>query len=127
MKRQVIATKDAPAAVGPYSQAIRCGDLIYTAGQIGIDPQTGKLVEGGIEAQARQVLTNLSAILRATGSSMSSAIKTTVFLRDIKDFGAMNQVYAQFFPDAPPVTMVEWWRVGSRWWSCSSRWRGSTS
>jgi 2-iminobutanoate/2-iminopropanoate deaminase len=103
MKRQVIATKDAPAAVGPYSQAIRCGDLIYTAGQIGIAPQTGKLVEGGIEAQARQVLTNLSAILGAAGSSMSSVIKTTVFLHDIKDFAAMNQVYAQFFPDAPPA------------------------
>jgi 2-iminobutanoate/2-iminopropanoate deaminase len=103
MKRQVIATKDAPAAVGPYSQAIRCGDLIYTAGQIGIDPQTGKLVEGGIEAQARQVLTNLSAILESAGSSMSNAIKTTVFLHDINDFAALNQVYAQFFPDAPPA------------------------
>jgi 2-iminobutanoate/2-iminopropanoate deaminase len=103
MERQVIATEHAPAAVGPYSQAIRCRDLVYTAGQIGLDPQTGKLVEGGIEAQTEQALTNLRAVLEAAGTSMANVIKTTVFLEDIGDFAAMNQVYARFFPGAPPA------------------------
>jgi len=101
--RQVIATAEAPAAVGPYSQAIRCGNLIYTAGQLGINPQTGKLVEGGIQAQTRQALTNLKAILEASETSMVSVVKTTVFLQDIDDFARMNEIYAQFFPAAPPA------------------------
>jgi 2-iminobutanoate/2-iminopropanoate deaminase len=103
MDRQIIATTDAPAAVGPYSQAVRYGNLIYTAGQIGLDPQTGKLVAGGIQVQTRQALTNLQAILKAAGTNLANAIKTTVFLQDINDFAQMNEVYAQFFPAAPPA------------------------
>lgn len=103
MTRQVIATPAAPAAIGPYSQAIKIGNLIYTAGQLGLDPQTCKLVEGGIQAQTRQALTNIQAILEASGASLASVIKTTVFLQDIKDFQFMNQVYAEFFPANPPA------------------------
>jgi 2-iminobutanoate/2-iminopropanoate deaminase len=103
MHRQIISTASAPAAVGPYSQAVRCGDFVYTAGQLGMDPATGKLVEGGVQAQARQALTNLQAVLQAAGTSLSNAVKTTVFLQDMGDFKAMNEVYAQFFPAAPPA------------------------
>jgi 2-iminobutanoate/2-iminopropanoate deaminase len=103
MTRQIISTDKAPAAVGPYSQAVTRDGLVYTAGQIGLDPQTGKLVEGGIQAQARQALTNLQAILEAAGTSLGHVLKTTVFLQDIGDFQAMNQVYAQFFPGDPPA------------------------
>ena len=103
MERHVTTTSSAPAAVGPYSQAIRCGETIYTAGQLGLDPETGKLVEGGIQAQTRQALRNLQAILTASGSSMANVVKTTVFLQDMADFRAMNEVYAAFFADAPPA------------------------
>jgi 2-iminobutanoate/2-iminopropanoate deaminase len=103
MKREVIATKEAPAAVGPYSQAIRVGDLVFTAGQLAIDPATGKLVEGGIEEQTRQVLRNISAVLEAAGSSLGRVAKTTVFLKDMGDFKAMNQVYGEFFASEPPA------------------------
>ncbi|MBN1639800.1 MAG: RidA family protein [Anaerolineae bacterium] len=103
MDRQVIATSHAPSAVGPYSQAIRCGDLIYTAGQLGLDPQTGKLVDGGIQAQTEQALRNLQAILQAAGTHMGNVVKTTVYLQDIGDFRAMNEVYATFFPAEPPA------------------------
>jgi 2-iminobutanoate/2-iminopropanoate deaminase len=103
MKREIIATNKAPAAVGPYSQAVRAGDLLFTAGQIALDPATGRLVEGGIEDQTRRVLTNLSAVLEAAGTSLSHVVKTTVFLTDMGEFKAMNGVYAEFFPDAPPA------------------------
>ena len=103
MDRQVIATASAPAAVGPYSQAIKVGSMVFTAGQIGIDPEAKKLVDGGIEAQTRQTLTNLQHILEAAGTSMANVVKVTVFLQDIQDFQAMNRVYAEFFPDAPPA------------------------
>jgi len=103
MERHVTTTADAPAAVGPYSQAIRSGDLVYTAGQLGLDPATGKLVAGGIQAQTRQALRNVQAILAASGSSMAHVVKTTVYLQDIADFRDMNEVYATFFPDAPPA------------------------
>ena len=103
MERRVVATDKAPAAVGPYSQAIRVGDLVYTAGQLGIDPATGKLVEGGIQAQTRQALTNLAAVLEAAGSDPAHVVKTTVFLQDIGEFKAMNEVYATFFPQEPPA------------------------
>lgn len=103
MDREIISTGNAPAAVGPYSQAVRCGDLLYTAGQIGLDPQTGKLVAGGILAQTHQALANLRAILASAGTSMAQVVKTTVYLQDIQDFGAMNQVYAEFFPADPPA------------------------
>jgi 2-iminobutanoate/2-iminopropanoate deaminase len=102
MERHVTATTGAPAAVGPYSQAIRSGDLIYTAGQLGLDPTTGKLV-GGIQAQTQQALRNLQAILTASGSDLANVVKTTVYLQDIADFREMNEVYATFFTDAPPA------------------------
>jgi 2-iminobutanoate/2-iminopropanoate deaminase len=103
VKRTVVATDEAPAAVGPYSQAIRAGDFVFTAGQLGLDPATGKLVAGGVEAQTRQALTNLSAVLAAAGASLAQVVKTTVFLQDIGDFKAMNGVYAQFFAADPPA------------------------
>jgi 2-iminobutanoate/2-iminopropanoate deaminase len=101
--RKTVSTSNAPAAVGPYSQAIKTDNLVYTAGQLGMDPLTGKLIEGGVQAQTRQALTNLKAILEKAGTTMSNVIKTTVFLQDINDFQAMNQVYAEFFPKAPPA------------------------
>jgi 2-iminobutanoate/2-iminopropanoate deaminase len=103
MNREIIATDKAPAAVGPYSQAVRAGDFIFTAGQIPLDPATGHMVEGGIEAQTRQALTNLSAVLEAAGTALANVVKTTVFLTDIGEFKLMNSVYAEFFPDAPPA------------------------
>lgn len=101
--REVIATENAPAAVGPYSQGIRAGDLILTAGQLGLDPDTGELVAGGVEAQARQALDNLQAVLKAAGSSLDQAVKVTVFLQDIDSFKAVNSVYAQYFTKDPPA------------------------
>lgn len=103
MKREIIATATAPAAVGPYSQAVRVGDLIFTAGQIPLDPATGRIVEGGIEVQTRQALTHVSAILQAAGTSLDNVLKTTVFLVDMGEFQAMNGVYAEFFGTAPPA------------------------
>jgi 2-iminobutanoate/2-iminopropanoate deaminase len=103
MERRVIHTANAPKAIGPYSQAIRTADLIFTAGQIPLDPATMKLVEGDITAQTRQVLTNLGNILEAAGSSLSRVMKTTVFLADFNDFQAMNTVYAEFFGEQPPA------------------------
>ena len=101
--KQVITTKNAPAAIGPYSQAIRVGDLVFTAGQAAVDPERGKLIEGGIEEQTRQTLRNIEAILDAAGSSMDQVVKTTVFLKDMGDFAAMNAIYAGFFGDVPPA------------------------
>ena len=103
MKREVIATKMAPAAVGPYYQAIRVGDFVFTAGQLAFDPDTGKLVEGGIEEQTQQVLRNIAAVLEAAGSSLDRVVKTTVFLEDMGDFRAMNEVYSEFFAQEPPA------------------------
>lgn len=103
MQRHVIATDQAPAAVGPYSQGVQCADFVYTAGQIPLDPATGQLVQGSIEDQTRQVLKNLQAILAAAGCGMSDVVKTTVFIMDMGDFKAMNAVYAEFFPGAPPA------------------------
>ena len=103
MDRHVIATENAPAAVGPYSQAIRCCSLVYTAGQLGMDPQTGKLVEGGVQEQTRQALANIGSVLEAAGTSMANGVKTTVFLLDMDDFKAMNAVYAEFFATDPPA------------------------
>jgi len=103
MNRKIIATDKAPGAVGPYSQAVRAGDFVFTAGQIPLDPATGQMVQGGIEVQARQALTNVSAVLEAAGTSLSNVVKTTVFLADMGEFQAMNSVYAEFFPEAPPA------------------------
>ena len=103
MEREIISTEKAPKAVGPYSQAVRVGDFIFAAGQVAIDPAIGKLVEGNIAVQTRQVLKNLSAVLEAAGSSLAQAVKTTVFLTDMDDFATMNSVYAEFFPTDPPA------------------------
>jgi 2-iminobutanoate/2-iminopropanoate deaminase len=103
MGKQVILTDRAPAAIGPYSQAIRSGDLIFVSGQIPIDPATGKTVEGDIAAQTDQVLKNLAAILESAGSKLEKVLKTTVFLRDLGDFARMNEVYARFFSQNPPA------------------------
>jgi 2-iminobutanoate/2-iminopropanoate deaminase len=96
--REAVATDQAPKALGPYSQGIKAGDFVFTAGQGPIDPATGKLVEGGIAEQTRRVLQNIQAILEAADSSMERVVKTTVFLSDLADFQAMNAVYAGFFP-----------------------------
>lgn len=103
MKKKIVRTKNAPAAVGPYSQAVRIGKLIYTAGQIALDPASGKLVEGDVKAQTEQVLNNVRAVLEAAGTSLDNVVKTTVFLQDIGDFAAMNEVYGRFFPAKPPA------------------------
>ncbi len=101
--KKVIHTDKAPKAVGPYSQAISTGNLLFTAGQVAIDPATGKLVEGGIRDQTRQVLENLKAILTAARTDFSNVVKSTVFLQDIKHFSDFNQVYAEYFPSEPPA------------------------
>jgi 2-iminobutanoate/2-iminopropanoate deaminase len=103
IKKEIIFSEAAPKAIGPYSQAIKAGDFIFTAGQGGIDPKTGEIVEGGIEAETKQVLTNIKNILEAAGSSMDLVVKTTVFLRDIQDFAVMNRVYDTFFSTNPPA------------------------
>ena len=103
MQREIISTDKAPAAVGPYSQAVRVGEFVSTAGQFPLDPATGQFVEGGIEAQTWQALTNVSAVLEAAGTSLANVVKTTVFLADMGEFKAMNGVYAGFFPEAPPA------------------------
>jgi len=102
-RKQIISTEDAPAAVGPYSQAVKVGDFIDTAGQIPLVAQTGSLIEGGIEAQTGQVMENLAAVLVAAGSSLTQVVKTTIFVTDINDFAAVNQVYGSFFADRPPA------------------------
>ena len=102
MERTIVSTGDAPQAIGPYSQAVVVGDLVFCSGQIPLTPQ-GVLVEGDIAAQTRQVLTNLKGLLEAAGSSLGQVAKTTVFLADMNDFAAMNQVYAEFFPSAAPA------------------------
>ena len=101
--KEVINTKAAPAAIGPYSQAIKVGNLVYTSGQIPIDPATGSFVEGGIKEQTRQSLNNIKAILAEVGLSMSNVVKTTVFLADMNDFADMNAVYAEFFTEPYPA------------------------
>ena len=101
--KKIIHTDKAPKAIGPYSQAIRTETLVYTAGQVGIDPATGELVEGGIDAQTRQVLTNLTRVLEASDSGLNFVVKTTVFLKDMNDFAKMNAIYAEFFSENPPA------------------------
>ena len=98
-----VQTVNAPAAIGPYSQAIKAGGLIFASGQIPIDPGTGQFVAGGIAEQTEQVLKNLSAVLVAAGSSLDKVIKTTVFLASMEEFAAMNEVYGKFFGDVPPA------------------------
>ena len=102
-ERERIQTDNAPAAIGPYSQAIKAGGFVFASGQIPIDPQTGQFVPGGIAEQTEQVLKNLSAVLEAAGSSLGLVVKTTVFLADMKEFSGMNEVYATFFSSPPPA------------------------
>lgn len=102
MKR-VIRTEGAPGAIGPYSQAIAAGPYVYCSGQIPLDPGSGQVVAGGIEAQTRRVLENLKAVLEAADTSLDRVVKTTVFLTDLGQFAAMNGVYAEYFADAPPA------------------------
>ena len=101
--KKVISTQQAPAAIGPYSQAIQVGNLVYTSGQIPIDPSTGSLVEGGVKEQARQSLLNVKAILEEARLTMSNVVKTTVFMADMNDFAEMNAVYAEFFTEPYPA------------------------
>jgi 2-iminobutanoate/2-iminopropanoate deaminase len=101
--RTIIQAEKAPKAIGPYSHAVQAGHLLYTSGQLGIEPATGNLAAGGVEAETRQALMNLQTILEAAGSSLAQVVKTTVFLRDINDFARMNAVYATFFPQEPPA------------------------
>ncbi|MCW5935058.1 MAG: RidA family protein [Fimbriimonadia bacterium] len=97
MNKTAIHTPDAPAAIGPYSQAVRAGNLLFLSGQIPLDPTTGKMIEGGIEAQTRQVMLNLQAVLQAAGVSTDAVVKTTIYLTDMGDFQAVNEIYSQYF------------------------------
>jgi len=102
-EKKIITTDKAPKAIGPYSAGVKAGHFVFTAGQAGLNPQTGKIVDGGIEAETRQTMTNLKHILEAAGSSLDQVVKTTVFLRDMNDFAAMNGVYAEFIITNPPA------------------------
>lgn len=103
MKKEIIFSEKAPKAIGPYSVGVRIGNLIFTAGQIGIDPETGEIVPGGIESETEQVLKNLRNILQEAGSGLQAVVKTTVFLQDMNDFARMNNVYAKFFTENFPA------------------------
>lgn len=103
MPKRVIKTEQAPPAIGPYSQAIVGNGLVFAAGQIPLDPRTGQPVLGDVRVQTRRVLDNLKAVLEAAGSSMDKVVKATVFLRDLNDFGAMNEIYGEYFREAPPA------------------------
>jgi 2-iminobutanoate/2-iminopropanoate deaminase len=101
--REVIATDQAPQAIGPYSQAIRAAGLIFTSGQVAIDPATQQVIAGDVSAQTERVLKNLAAILQASGSSLEKVLRCTVFLKNMGDFAAMNEVYGRYFKQAPPA------------------------
>lgn len=103
---EVISTNNAPAAIGPYSQAIKVGDMVFTSGQIPLDPATGTMVEGGITEQAEQIMKNLGAVLEAAGSDFENAVKTTCFLADMNDFAAFNEVYGKYFVSKPARSCV---------------------
>ena len=103
MDKKVITSEKAPKALGPYSVAIRTGNLVFTSGQLGLNPATGDLAPGGIEAETRQSLTNLRNVLADSGSALDAVVKTIVFLEDMADFPKMNAVYAEFFPENPPA------------------------
>ena len=100
---ETISTENAPGAIGPYSQAVKTGNMVFLSGQIPIDPQTGEFVSGGVAEQTEQVLKNLSAVLEAAGTSLNNVVKTTVFLADMNDFTAMNEVYARYFSENKPA------------------------
>lgn len=103
MTRHAVATAGAPAAIGPYSQGIASGQLVFCSGQIGLDPATGSLVEGGVEAQAERALRNIAAVLDAASCSFGDVVKTTLFLADIGDFATVSAIYGRFMPDPPPA------------------------
>lgn len=102
-EKHAVVTAQGPKAIGPYSLGIQTGNLLFISGQLGLDPVTGSLVEGGVEAQTRQALMNLKAILEAGHAGLANVVKTTVFLKNMSDFAAMNQIYAEFFSDTPPA------------------------
>jgi 2-iminobutanoate/2-iminopropanoate deaminase len=101
--REIVSTDHGPKAIGPYSQAVKANGFVFISGQVALNPATGQLVEGGIAQQTERVLENLRGIVEASGSSMHKAVKVSVFLKDMNDFAAMNEVYARFFPSAPPA------------------------
>jgi 2-iminobutanoate/2-iminopropanoate deaminase len=101
--KQIVATREAPQAIGPYSQAVRAGGLVFLSGQIPLDPETGEFVAGGIGEQTEQVLRNISKVLEAAGTGLERVVKTTVYLADMNDFAAMNEVYARYFESEPPA------------------------
>jgi 2-iminobutanoate/2-iminopropanoate deaminase len=101
--KKIISTADAPAALGPYSQAVRVGSTMYCAGQIPLDPKSGEIVSGGIEVQTRRVLDNITAVLKAEGMTFANIVKTTIFLMDLGDFQKMNEIYGSYFTQAPPA------------------------
>ena len=103
MRREPVKTSNAPAALGPYSQAIKVGEFVYTSGQVAIDPATGEFIGGDIAEQTERVLKNVAAVLEAAGSNLDQVVKTLVFLADMDDFAAMNEVYGKFFSGAPPA------------------------
>ena len=100
---EIIATDKGPKAIGPYSQAVKAGGFIFTAGQIALDPSTNQLIEGGVAQQTARVMENLTAIVEAAGSSLDRAVKATVYLKDMNDFAAMNEVYGKYFAQNPPA------------------------
>ncbi len=101
--KQIISTENAPKAIGPYSQGVRAGGFLFTAGQIALDPSTGQIVEGDVARQTARVLENLKAIVEAAGASLDRAVKATVYLKDMGDFAAMNEVYGRYFASNPPA------------------------
>jgi 2-iminobutanoate/2-iminopropanoate deaminase len=101
--KNVIATDGAPAAIGPYSQAIKVGNIIFTSGQIPIDPANGQVVEGGVAEQTARVMANLQAVLSAAGASLDDVVKTTLYIKDMNDFGVINEVYSRYFAKEPPA------------------------
>lgn len=103
MSIEIISTKNAPLAIGPYSQAVKFGGLLFTSGQIPINPETGEVVEGGIDAQTRRVMENLRAVLIKAGTNLNNVIKTTVFIKDMKDFTEINKIYAEYFNESYPA------------------------
>lgn len=103
MQKTVISTNNSPAAIGPYSQAIRFNELVFVSGQIPIDPESGKVIKGNIKEQTKQVLENLKNILQAGGSSLQNVLRTTIFLSDMDDYAMVNETYAQYFESSPPA------------------------
>jgi 2-iminobutanoate/2-iminopropanoate deaminase len=101
--REIVKTESAPAAIGPYSQAVRAGGFVFASGQIPLDPKTGQFVEGGVREQTEQVMRNLAAVLEAAGTGLDRVVKTTVFLAEMDDFAAMNEVYGRYFAENPPA------------------------